>query len=79
MSKNLAIVKVEEITQVKGWKHNIKGGRGGEGGGFGQFHDMCIKYTFANVLHLILGFTFGVWVLYFDFQKLMLSNIILKF
>jgi hypothetical protein len=22
-----------------------------------------------NVLHLILGFTFGVWALHFDFQK----------
>jgi hypothetical protein len=22
-----------------------------------------------NALHLILGFTFGVWALYFDFQK----------
>jgi len=31
MSKNLATVKVEEITQVKGSKHNIKGEGGGRG------------------------------------------------
>ncbi len=31
----------------------------------------CIVYSvhFQNVLHLILGFTHGVWALCFDFHK----------
>jgi hypothetical protein len=28
----------------------------------GKFHDMYVKHTPTNVLHLILGFTCGVWV-----------------
>jgi hypothetical protein len=43
------------------WKHM--------GGQFGEFHDICVNYTLKNVLHLILGFIFGVWASYFDFQK----------
>ncbi len=39
------------------------------GGQFGEFHDICVNYTLKNVLHLILGFIFGVWASYFDFQK----------
>ncbi len=39
------------------------------GGQLGQFYNMCIKYTPPNVLHLIMGFIFGVWAFYFDFQN----------
>jgi hypothetical protein len=35
-----------------------------------------LKYTFAKLLHLILGFIFGVWVLYYIFTQLMLFSII---
>jgi len=46
-----------------GWKHN-------RGCKFGHFHDiLCLKYTPQNVLHLILGYTFDVWTLYFGFHK----------
>jgi hypothetical protein len=31
------------------------------GGQFGHFHDMYINIFLQNMLHLILGFTFGVW------------------
>jgi hypothetical protein len=40
-----------------------------QGGHFGHFHDMYVMYILQNMLHLILGFTFGVWVQYFDFHK----------
>jgi len=44
------------------------GGGGGGGGQHGQFHDMCVHLQ--NMLHLILGFIFGVWAWYFDFHKI---------
>jgi hypothetical protein len=38
----------------------------------------CIKSIhLQNVLYLILGFTFGIWDLYFDFHKVILYNIII--
>jgi hypothetical protein len=39
---------------------------------------MCVKYTFANVLHLILGFIFTLWARYFDFHKLNSSKLFEK-
>jgi hypothetical protein len=39
-------------------------------GQLGHSHDMCIKTHLQNVLHLILGFTFGVWVFIFKFGKI---------
>jgi hypothetical protein len=47
----------------------MEGGGGGGGGQLGHFHNIDPKSIFQNVLHLILGFTFGVWALYFDFHK----------
>ncbi len=38
-------------------------------GQLGQFHYMCVNYTPTTCVALILGFIFGVWVLYFDFHK----------
>jgi hypothetical protein len=43
-------------------------GRGGGGGGV-QLEHIDPTSIFQNVLHLILGFIFCVWALYFYFQK----------
>ncbi len=39
------------------------------GGTFGTFMTSMWNIFLQNILHLILGFTFGVWVWYFDFHK----------
>ncbi len=40
-----------------------------QAGQLGHFQNICMKYTFQNVLHLFLGFIFGVQALYFDIHK----------
>ncbi len=35
----------------------------------GHFQNICMKHTPQNVLHLFLGFIFGVQALYFDIHK----------
>jgi hypothetical protein len=49
------------------------------GGHVGHFYNKYYSMHFLNVMHLILGFTFGVWVLYFDnFHKDNVNLIFLK-
>ncbi len=38
-------------------------------GQFGRVHDICLKYTPTKFVEFNLGFTFGVWALYFDVHK----------
>jgi hypothetical protein len=38
-------------------------------GQFGHFHDICLKYIPSKFVEFNLGFTFGVWALYFYFHK----------
>jgi hypothetical protein len=38
------------------------------GGHFGHFH-MYVLYIFTTCVAFNLGFFFGVWAWYFDFQK----------
>jgi hypothetical protein len=56
------------------WVKTHEGGRGDLG-----IFTTCIKNIhLQNVLHLILGFLFGLFAFYFIFTNLMLFNIILK-
>jgi hypothetical protein len=48
----------------------------GAGGNLGSFITYVKNIHLQNLLHLILGFTFGVWIDILIFTKLMLFNII---
>ncbi len=75
--KNMFLI--QHLIDYKKWRLLVQGESTLWGGHMGYFYNKYYSMYFFNVMHLILGFTFGVWVLYFDdFHKVNVNLIFLK-